>query len=118
MGTAEALGMAPSGGGASTEDEVAARTPWQLFWERFREDRVRSSRSASSAFEIVVDRLATPLIVRQVAHPPNAQFPSALDPGVRNADRPIVEVLLRRRLRRRGRVRASSTAPASRSRWH
>jgi peptide/nickel transport system permease protein len=80
MGTAEALGMAPSGGEwASTEDEVAARTPWQLFWERFREDRVALVALGFIGFEIVV-ALAAPLIVKAIAHPPNAQFPSALDP--------------------------------------
>ena len=81
MGTAEALGMAPSGTEWSpTEDsDVAARTPWQLFWERFREDRVALVALGFIGFEIAV-ALAAPLIVKAVAHPPNAQYPSALDP--------------------------------------
>jgi peptide/nickel transport system permease protein len=81
MGTAEALGMAPSGTEWSpTEDsDVAARTPWQLFWERFREDRVALIALGFIVFEIVV-ALAAPLIVKAVGHPPNAQYPNALDP--------------------------------------
>jgi peptide/nickel transport system permease protein len=59
--------------------DVAARTPWQLFWERFRQDRVAL---AALAFIVLLVLLATfaPLIVRAFAHPPNAQYPSALDP--------------------------------------
>ena len=80
MGTAEALGMAPGTEWRPTEDsDVAARTPWQLFWERFREDRVALIALGFIAFEIAV-ALAAPLIVKAIAHPPNAQYPSALDP--------------------------------------
>src|SRR4029077_2440125 len=80
MGTAEALGMAPGTEWRPTEDsDVAARTPWQLFWERFREDRVALIALGFIGFEIAA-ALAAPLIVKAVAHPPNAQYPSALDP--------------------------------------
>ena len=61
------------------EREVVARTPWQLFWQQFREDRVTLVALGFIVFEILV-ALFAPLIVRAVAHPPNAQYPSALDP--------------------------------------
>ena len=61
------------------EREVVARTPWQLFWQQFREDRVALVALGFIVFEILV-ALFAPLIVRAVAHPPNAQYPSALDP--------------------------------------
>jgi peptide/nickel transport system permease protein len=77
MGTAEAVG---SGAWAPPEaPEIASRTPWQLFWERFREERVALVALGFIVFEIVV-ALAAPLIVRAFAHPPNAQYPAALDP--------------------------------------
>jgi ABC-type antimicrobial peptide transport system permease subunit len=61
------------------EREVVARTPWQLFWRQFREDRVALVALGFIVFEILLALLA-PLIVRTVAHPPNAQYPGALDP--------------------------------------
>ena len=77
MGTAEAVGR---GAWAPPEaPEIASRTPWQLFWERFREERVALVALGFIVFEIVV-ALAAPLIVRAFAHPPNAQYPAALDP--------------------------------------
>jgi peptide/nickel transport system permease protein len=59
--------------------EVFGRTPWQLFWERFREDRVALIALGFIVAEILLAILA-PYIVRAIAHPPNAQYPSALDP--------------------------------------
>jgi ABC-type dipeptide/oligopeptide/nickel transport system permease subunit len=59
--------------------ELGGQTPWQLFWRRFREDRVALVALGFIAFEILVAVLA-PWIVRAVAHPPNAQYPSALNP--------------------------------------
>jgi ABC-type dipeptide/oligopeptide/nickel transport system permease subunit len=61
------------------EREVVARTPWQLFWRQFREDRVALVALGFIVFEILLALLA-PLIVRTVAHPPIAQYPGALDP--------------------------------------
>jgi peptide/nickel transport system permease protein len=61
------------------EREVTARTPRQLFWARFREDRVALVALGFIVFEVLV-ALFAPLIVRALAHPPNAQYPSALDP--------------------------------------
>ena len=59
--------------------EVAGRTQWQLFWERFREDRVALVALGFVGAEIVVAVFA-PVIVGAIAHPPNAQYPEALDP--------------------------------------
>ena len=61
------------------EDAIAGRTPWQLFWERFREDRVALVALGVIAVEVILAFFA-PLIVRAFAHPPNAQYPQALDP--------------------------------------
>ena len=57
---------------------VAGRTPWQLFSERFREDKVAVAALGFIGLEILL-ALFAPLIVGAVAHPPNAQFPDALD---------------------------------------
>ena len=77
---APALGMQPAGGWVPDEaPEIVSRTPWQLFWERFREDRVALAALGFIVFEILV-ALFAPLVVGAFAHPPNAQYPSALDP--------------------------------------
>jgi peptide/nickel transport system permease protein len=62
--------------GASSD--VAGRTPWQLFSERFRRDKVAVAALGFIGLEILLAILA-PLIVRAIAHPPNAQYPDALD---------------------------------------
>jgi peptide/nickel transport system permease protein len=62
--------------GAAT---VVGRTPWQLFWVRFRRDKVALAALAFLVLLILVAILAGP-ITRAVAHPPDAQFPNALDP--------------------------------------
>ena len=59
--------------------DVVGRTPWQLFWERFRGDRVALIALGFIAAEILVAVFA-PYIVRAIAHSPNAQYPNALDP--------------------------------------
>jgi peptide/nickel transport system permease protein len=59
------------------QPEIAARTPWQLFRLRFREDRVALVALAFIVVEILAAIFA-PLIVRAIGHPPNAQYPSAL----------------------------------------
>ena len=61
------------------EPEIAARTPWQLFRTRLLADRVALGALAFIVFELLAAVFA-PLIVGAVAHPPNAQYPSALDP--------------------------------------
>jgi peptide/nickel transport system permease protein len=59
--------------------EVVGRTPWQLFWVRFRRDKVALAALTFLLLLILVAALAGPL-TRAVAHPPDAQFPRALDP--------------------------------------
>jgi ABC-type dipeptide/oligopeptide/nickel transport system permease subunit len=68
------------GAEAFAETEIIGRTPWQLFWERFRRDRVALAALVFIVLLILVAVFAG-VIVRFVAHPPNAQFPSALDPN-------------------------------------
>src|SRR5581483_9367497 len=58
---------------------LPARTPWQLFSRRLRDDKVALAAGAFIVFLVLV-ALFAPLIVRAVAHPPNAQYPEALDP--------------------------------------
>jgi ABC-type dipeptide/oligopeptide/nickel transport system permease subunit len=65
--------------GADESLEVAGRTPWELFSERFRQDKVAVVALGFIAVEILLAVFA-PLIVRAVAHPPNNQYPDALDP--------------------------------------
>jgi peptide/nickel transport system permease protein len=81
MSTAEALGHMRSAGAGSPEPmpAIASRTPWQLFWERFREDRVALVVLGFIVLEVAV-AFGAPLIVRYLGHPPNAQYPSVLDP--------------------------------------
>src|SRR5207237_773885 len=67
--------------GAETlaQTEIVGRTPWQLFWKRIRRDRVALGALGFIVFLILVAIFAGP-ITRAFAHPPNAQYPSALDP--------------------------------------
>src|SRR5919198_5421742 len=58
---------------------VVGRTPWQLFWVRFRRDKVALAALAFLILLILAAILAGP-ITQAVAHPPDAQFPNALDP--------------------------------------
>jgi peptide/nickel transport system permease protein len=60
------------------ETEIASRTPWQLFWLSFREDRVALVALGFVGVEVLGAILA-PLIVKAVAHPPNAQYPNMLN---------------------------------------
>jgi ABC-type dipeptide/oligopeptide/nickel transport system permease subunit len=59
--------------------EVVGRTPLQLFLLRFRRDKVALAALGFLVLLIAVAALAGP-ITRAVAHPPDAQFPNALDP--------------------------------------
>ena len=65
--------------GQSDQDDVPGRTPWRLFRERFVEDRVALVALAFIVLEILAAVFA-PVIVHAVGHPPNAQYPNALDP--------------------------------------
>jgi peptide/nickel transport system permease protein len=63
----------------SAEGEIAARSPWQLFWRRFKDDRVAMAALIFIAFLTLVAILA-PVIVRIIGAPdPNTQNPDALD---------------------------------------
>jgi peptide/nickel transport system permease protein len=80
VGAAEAL---PGGGGGldflDVGAEIAARSPLQLFWRRFRQDRLALASLAFIAF-IVVVALAAPLIVELLGLPgPNTQNPNLTD---------------------------------------
>jgi ABC-type dipeptide/oligopeptide/nickel transport system permease subunit len=61
------------------EPIAVGRTPWQLFWVRFRRDKVALAALAYLVLLVVAAILAGP-ITRVVAHPPDAQFPNTLDP--------------------------------------
>ena len=67
------------GAEALTADEIVGRTPWQLFWVRFKRDRVAF---AALAFIVLLVLLAAfaGVITSAFGHPPNAQYPNALDP--------------------------------------
>jgi peptide/nickel transport system permease protein len=58
---------------------IAARSPWQLFWRRFRQDRVALVSLGFIAFLFVV-ALAAPLIVKLLGLPgPSVQNPNLTD---------------------------------------
>ena len=74
LGGAEVL-SGPGGGLEILEvsGDVAARTPWQLFWRRLRQDRVALVSLGFIVFLIVV-AISAPLIVKLSACPgPNVQ---------------------------------------------
>lgn len=58
--------------------DIIGRTPWQIFWSRFRKDKVAL---AAAAFLILLTAvaLASPLIAGLVGHSPNALFRDSLD---------------------------------------
>jgi peptide/nickel transport system permease protein len=59
--------------------EIAARSPLQLFWRRFRQDRVALASLGFIAFVIVI-AIAAPLVVKILGLPgPTAQDPNATD---------------------------------------
>jgi peptide/nickel transport system permease protein len=59
--------------------EIAARTPFQLFWRRFRSDRVAVVSAAFIIFLIIV-AIAAPLVISIFGlQGPNVQNPNALD---------------------------------------
>jgi ABC-type dipeptide/oligopeptide/nickel transport system permease subunit len=79
VGAAELL---PGPGGIDVidvQEEIAARAPLQLFWRRFRHDRVALASLGFIALIIVV-AIAAPLIVKIFGLPgPNVQDPNATD---------------------------------------
>jgi peptide/nickel transport system permease protein len=71
--TADVIGLAGEG------EEIVGRTPLQLFWLRFREDRVALV-SAGVVVLVVLIAILAPWIIKLVhAHPPNNQYPDMLD---------------------------------------
>jgi peptide/nickel transport system permease protein len=72
-------------GGAATEEgpesaqEIAARSPLQLFWRRLRRDKVALVALTFIGLLIIVAIFAPLLVKLFGAHPPNAQNPNALD---------------------------------------
>jgi len=64
---------------AVPQSEIAERTPRQLFWQRFREDRVAVAALVFIVLEVLLAIFA-PVVVGLLGHPPNAQFPGELDP--------------------------------------
>jgi peptide/nickel transport system permease protein len=82
----------PGGAPHDEGERIAGRTPFQLFWERFREDRVALVALGFIVFEILV-AVAAPWIVRAFGHPPNAQFPGTLDPNFGTPTGPSREFL-------------------------
>jgi ABC-type dipeptide/oligopeptide/nickel transport system permease subunit len=62
-----------------TDIEISARSPLQLFWRRFRRDRVAVVSLAFIAFLIVI-AIAAPLVVKLLGLPgPNTQNPNLTD---------------------------------------
>jgi ABC-type dipeptide/oligopeptide/nickel transport system permease subunit len=64
---------------APDAEVIVGRSPWQLFWVRFREDKVALA-SLGVIGLIVLIAIFAPLIVKAIAHPPSAEYPQALDP--------------------------------------
>ncbi|HSF02557.1 MAG TPA: hypothetical protein VLA62_06085, partial [Solirubrobacterales bacterium] len=59
---------------------IAARSPWQLFWRRFREDRLAMAALIFLVVLVVVALLA-PLVVKAFGAPgPDERDTGALDP--------------------------------------
>ena len=82
VGTPELLGPAEAAAEAGLEpigDEIAARSPLELFWRRFRQDRVAMA-SLSFIVLLILAAVLAPVIVKLVGAPgPNVQNTNALD---------------------------------------
>jgi peptide/nickel transport system permease protein len=73
LGGAEVLSGPRGGLDVLVTGEVAARTPWQLFWRRFRQDRVALV-SLAFILLLIVIAFAAPLVVSVLGLPgPNVQ---------------------------------------------
>jgi ABC-type dipeptide/oligopeptide/nickel transport system permease subunit len=71
--------LAPAAGGFSGGTEIAARSPWQLFWSRLKDDKVALG---ALAFIVLLVLLAifAPLVIKLVgARPPTDQSTKVLD---------------------------------------
>jgi peptide/nickel transport system permease protein len=77
-GDAGTLGPAP-GGGVSATTEIAARSPWQLFWRRLKGDKVALVALGFIIFLVLVAVFANQVIDLVGARPPNEQSTKYLD---------------------------------------
>jgi peptide/nickel transport system permease protein len=73
------LDPTPGVADAAVTGEIAARSPLQLFWRRFREDRVALVAGAFIVVLVLVALLAGPIRSLLGAPPPNVQNANALD---------------------------------------
>jgi peptide/nickel transport system permease protein len=82
VGSATELGLDPNASIDAVElapGEIAARSPRQLFWRRFRADRVAMA-SAGFILLLIVIAILAPLIIKLLGLPgPNVQDPNATD---------------------------------------
>jgi peptide/nickel transport system permease protein len=71
----ETLGApgSPLTGGEAPAPEIRGKTPWQLFWARFRKDRAALGGLAFIVVLIIV-ALAAPVVADIVGHGPNERF--------------------------------------------
>ncbi len=84
-GPGDPLAVAVTGGASG---DIAARSPLQLFWRRFRRDRVAVAALAVIALLVVV-AITAPLIVKLAGVPgPNVQDSATLDPMFGNPTGP------------------------------
>ena len=58
--------------------EIVGRTPWELFWVRFKRDRVAFAALGFIVLLVLVAIFAGP-ISSALGHPPDAQYPNKLD---------------------------------------
>src|SRR5436305_15256389 len=58
--------------------EIVGRTPWELFWVRFKRDRVAFAALGFIVLLVLVAIFAGP-ISSALGHPPVAQYPNQLD---------------------------------------
>ena len=71
-------GLRREGAADFVQVEIVGRTPWELFWVRFKRDRVAIAALVFIVLLVLVAILAGP-ITAAIAHPPDAQFPQYLD---------------------------------------
>ena len=60
-------------------EDIIGRTPWQLFWVRFREDKVALFSAGFVVFIVLVAILAPLFVKIGLAHPPSAQYTNQTD---------------------------------------
>jgi peptide/nickel transport system permease protein len=78
MTTTADTALAPGGPQARAGAVIAGRTPFQLFWQRFREDRIALVALGFIVLEVGL-AVAAPWVVSVLGHPPNAQYPGELN---------------------------------------